>query len=174
MAPENKKFNLNKDQKSSLFELGKTAQHGPEYMDNQDRKADLLYDILVSPLPADAPAADSLPPLLKRMYQGLHSLAGDSLEDLLQKSDTEPAVINKIKDYAKQVGKSETGDDHDIAVAVYYAAIAHALVYHNQLLTQFSYGQLADAFHSLIKKDWICDILLPLFEKAEAICKDRI
>src|SRR4030066_397591 len=86
--------------------------------------------------------------------------------DLSRDPTTDIATIKKIKQYAKESGTStDSKDEKDVFLAVYYAAIASALIFHYMKITQHSYIDLERFFDSFTKKDWILNELISLFTR---------
>jgi hypothetical protein len=84
-------------------------------------------------------------------------------------------LIKKIKEHGKSLSQSTKVDvEHDIANAIYYAAIAHALIYHDFKITKFSYKELEKALSFFAQTDWVSTDLLELFAKAVKYCQDRL
>ena len=149
--------------------------HLPEEKNKEQQKAELLRDMLEDVLPLDPEAAESLPIILKRMYQELRPLAGDSLAQLLQTPDTDINAIEKIKDYGKNTSNfAESEVEHQTAITVYYTAIASALVFHKKKITQYTYTQLEESFSTLVNQKWITSEITQLFAQAQDICKQKV
>ena len=71
----------------------------------------------------------------------------ESIRNLLVNPTTDIQLINKIKEHGKILSqKAQVDIEHDTANAIYYAAIAHALVCHNLKITKFSYEELEKSF----------------------------
>ena len=102
------------------------------------------------------------------------SVAGETLDTMLQDKHIGLGAIRKIRDYAKKMGKiSNAKSNHDVALVVYYAAIAHGLIHHKQKITTFSYPELQNSYAQLIAQDWIPQNLTPLFMAALKYCKEK-
>ncbi len=102
-------------------------------------KAELLDTFLAGPLPPDSVTADALPTLVARLCQELLPLGGRSIESILLDPSIDLATLKKVKDYGKRMASRRRSDaEHAAAVAVYYAAIAAAMVHHGQEITAHS------------------------------------
>ncbi len=149
--------------------------HLSEGKNKEQQKADLLRDMLEDVLPLDPEVVESLPIILKRMYKELRPLAGDSLAQLLLNPKTDINAIEKIKEYSKNTSNfAESEVEHQTAITVYYTAIASALVFHNQKISQNTYTQLEESFSTLIDQKWITSEITQLFVRARAICKQKV
>ena len=169
-----KKLELTAEQKSRLLSLGLGDKQSYEESETEQEKAALLHDMLAGTLPVDTTVVDSLPDVLKSLCQNLRSVAGEPMGNLLQEPQTDISVIKRIKDYAKQLGTStDSKTEHDVTIVIYLAAIAHALLFHNEKITQYSYGELKCSFTLLCEQKWIFGELGQFFEKACQYCDDR-
>jgi hypothetical protein len=136
--------------------------------------AEVLRERLAGPLPLDKAFADSVPEILRRPCGELSPVAGSPLGRVLLAPETDPAVLETVKEYGKGLSlKWKGGALHAAAVAVYYAAIASALVLHDRKITSHSYRSLADSFDMMIKKPWMMPELARLFKEAGDACADR-
>ena len=168
--PEN--LDLTSNQKTRLLSLGRSSKASETSVDLKEKKADLLYDILTRTLPVDQSIVDSLPPVLRGLTSKLSSVAGEPLGKLLKNPKTHISVIKKIKFYAKESGaSSKSKAESDIFLAIYYAAIASALLFHNKTITQHLHEDLEQFFLSFTKKSWIPEDLKILFKKANEHCQ---
>jgi hypothetical protein len=94
---------------------------------------------------------------------------GDVLTD--RKSDL--ATIKDIRRRAKrEVGGAAREVERSVAVTVYFAAIANALVYHGAKITTYSYESLEQSFTKLLEKRWMAPALARLFREAVKICQN--
>lgn len=56
-------------------------------------------------------------------------------------------------------------------MAIYYAAVAGALVFHDSKITEHSFERLERAFGMLIAKTWMASELVGLFEKCRTLAE---
>ena len=174
MDKKSQNFDLNRHQKSRLLSLGIGSNLPEPGTGKVERKADLLYDVLMRPLPVDPVVVESLPPVVKGLSSRLYSLAGKPIGELLQDPATDIAAIRKIKQYAKKSGTStDCEDEKDVYLAVYYAAIASALVFHNERITKHSNNNLEGFFDSFTNKDWILHELVSPFTRGRKYCLEK-
>lgn len=170
MAEESEKIELGAKQKTELLKFGLKA--AAEDREDEEYKADLLYDILNHPLQVDGPAINMLPAPLRGLSRKIRPIAGAPLIELLTRSDTSISTIEAIKEYAKESGTTGNSEDkNDVFLAVYYAAIASALLFHNKRITQHSYKDLEQFFSLFTEKDWILEEIKGLFRKARIHCE---
>jgi hypothetical protein len=129
--------------------------------------AELLQSMLSRELPLELKMPDSLPPILRQSYQEILTASGHTLRDLLLSPQTNLTLIALIKNYGKElVRDSDSQAKTAAAIAVYYAAIADALLFHEQKITQFSYHELGEAYAELGEKPWVPTELRELYRKA--------
>lgn len=174
MDEESTAFNLSSEQLAHLLGIGSRIGGDENQVDQEQRKAELLRDLLAAKLPADEVLLESLPTVVRRACQELQPLAGESFGNLLQDPGTDITTIRRIKDYSKKLTKAaESEIEHDAAGAIYYAAIAGALVFHEKKITSFSYEELVDSFSVLTKNSWLTPDLARLFRKARKLCQKK-
>ncbi|MFC1633571.1 hypothetical protein ACFL5Z_01905 [Planctomycetota bacterium] len=165
-------FDLTQEQKSRLLKLGRRSKSHEWIADGKQRKTDVLYDVLNCPLPLEPSVVNSLPSVVRGLSSRLYSLAGRPIGNLLQDSATDITTIVRIKEYAKEAGTSaDSEEESEVFLAVYYAAIASALLFHNQKITQHSYSDLERFFYSFTKEKWVLNELRELFQKAQEYCQ---
>jgi hypothetical protein len=130
--------------------------------------------MLSNKLPLDPAIPDSLPAVLKRPCDEVLAAAGKTMSDLLLDLETDLAVIKALKTCGKQLARGGVPDaKQEAGTAIYYAAIANSLVFHQHKITEQSYEKLGQAYTRLEQKPWIPSELKNLFKKAEAICQQR-
>lgn len=79
------------------------------------------------------------------------------------------------KDYGRRLSANAESEAEDhTAITIYYAAIAHALIYHDLKIAKYSYTDLKKSFFQLSRQNWIPENLCDLFRKASEYCKARI
>lgn len=156
-----------------LLNIGAVVYTPSDDIDQQ--KADLLSDRLREILPVyyltEKKPFGKLSPLRKTIAV----LAGESVGELLQDPKTDIAIIRITKHHGRKLStcaKSEA--EYQAANTVYYAAIAHSLVFHGLKITKHSYGNLHEYFGQLSEENWIPEGLLGLFTKASEYCKARM
>ena len=174
MSKMPEKTDLTAKQKKRLLNLGLAAKVSETGQDLQEKKADTLYNILVSPLPVDKLVLDSLPTVLRGLCRELRSVASEPISKLLLDPQTNIPALKAVKEWAKQSGTSVASDaEGDAFLVVYYGAIASALVFHDNKVTQHSYDDLEQFFHSFSKETWVPNELVGLFTKAEEYCREK-
>jgi hypothetical protein len=136
--------------------------------------AELLRERLGEALPMDKVFAESIPQMLMRLRRGLAPLSNESLGELLRNPATHVALLTVIKDYTKKrAANCHSVHEHRAAVAIYFAAIASALVFHKEKISTHSYETLETAFIKLAAESWMPPDLLFLFEEARSVARTQ-
>ncbi len=139
---------------------------------SKEAKAALLHARLAGTLPLDKSVVEALPAIVGHLCEELLPLRGEALGKVLLDRSTELDVLEIIKAYAKQLAKSNENEvDHAVSVAIYFAAIASALLYHDRKITSYSYPVLADALGKLIDEAWMAPELARHLAKARKCCE---
>lgn len=180
MKDEPTTFGLSHEKLARLWEIGDdtpTAQDGPT---KEQKRAELLRDRLAEPLPLEPTVARTLPATLSYVLDEFTPFVGCSVEALLFDPDSDPSVIWQIKEQYRQKAESCPSElERQVATVIYYAAIASALLFHEETLfrvnriTLFSYRELEEHFSQLLDIDWLTQDLAHLFKRACAICQER-
>ena len=163
------------EQLASLLSIGirEEAKEG-EAQDAQTMR-EWLRNGLASQLPLDTADAGSLPVVLGRPCPELMALAGRSLGEVLLDPQTDLSVLKTIKEYGKTLSaRASKGPSRAGAVAIYYAAIASAVLFHHEKITEHSYKSLARSFQMLIEKPWMAPELVGLFIEVRKACHPKV
>ena len=175
MDKEQTTFGLSPEKLTRLLSIGSEINRSEEEADQDEEKADLLQDRLEETLPLERFMLKFLPASLLRLCDKLGVLAGEPIGKLLQNPKSDISLIKKVKDYSKNLSEcAKTEAESDTAIAIYYAAIAHALIFHNQKITRFSIESLNSALCSLIQKPWVSNELIELYKKAGEISNSQL
>jgi hypothetical protein len=175
MDKDSSTFGLKPDKLAQLWNMGnKMDQDKSEEIDDQT-KADLLCDRLAQKIPFDHVVAHLLPKALAQVCKDIQPFTGNSYGILINDPLTDVTVLKKIKDNNKKLSHHISSDaEYDVIMVIYYAAIASALVYHDQLITSFSYGHLNGKFNSLLENTWLTSDIRDLFQKALNCCNQKM
>ena len=163
---------LGPDKLHHLLQICSQSDPAEEQIDADQRKAELLQDFLAEALPVELP-----PGHLSEELTALCQISGiasqESVGDMLRNSKTDVNLLRRIRDHFKKISKRTDLETKYTATAIYYAAIAYALVVHNSKITKFSYKDLLNAFSLLADTKWIPPVLSGLFEKACEYCRSK-
>lgn len=169
-------FSLDPERMAELMAIGSDMKNGdePATLKQDHEKASLLHKLLEEKLPPDSSDLKILPEGLGQMRRTIGLLASETVGELLESPSTGQAVMRKVKDHFKAISKNAQSEaDYETANTVYYAAISHALVYHEVKITQFSCEDLAQYLDFLTHQEWIPPYLSSLFRKACKRCRDK-
>lgn len=174
MTKESTSFGLEPEQVQHLLKIGEDAKDSDRPMKRNESKREILRRQLAVPLPLEKSQIDMLPAALSQLCRTLGLLAGESINSLVQDPTTDISLILRIKQYSRELSATcESEDDREVATALYYAAIAHALCFHDSKISQFSYGKLEKAFGRLAKERWVSSEFRVVFKKARRICREK-
>jgi hypothetical protein len=164
-------YGLNPESLARLFEMGLEGMPPDGNPSGGPTPAEALRNILTNPLSLDPATPDSLPTVLNWPFDKVIAAAGGTVIDLLLDSGTDLAVIKVLKDYGKELARQGGPKGKQAAATiVYYAAIASALVFHQQKITKHRLDRLHEAYTALAGKPWIPSELRNLFRKASDVC----
>jgi hypothetical protein len=136
--------------------------------------AELLRNKLDGPLPPDPITAIRPSSVLDNIYNELAIQSRRTLGDELVDPETDLGTILLIKDHAKQTAAEDRPKaQRNVAITVYYAAIASALLFHDRKITTHSYDTIAITFAKLIEKPWMPPVLIEHLNSARRTCLDR-
>ena len=165
---------LKLQQLADLLSVGIDEADFVDKISDDETISELLHERLVKSLPRNASLLNSLFVIMGKMGYGMESLTGKSLGEILLAHDTDVGILKAIKTYGKKLSLTvEGGRENAVAVTIYHAAIAGALVYHGQVISTSSFNALGRSFSILIDKKWLTPELKELFVKARDICQKR-
>jgi hypothetical protein len=165
---------LTSDQLARLWSLGSDCARELPGADADQKRRDVLLDYLASSLPPDPALIEILPKILGHLCQQLRPFSGESLQALLLDPGTNLAVFERIKDRAKELGDvAADGAQREAALALYFAAIAGALLHHGTKISQHSRARLEQSFRTLSQQAWIPADLADLFTRAVSCCRKK-
>jgi len=172
MAKDTDSLSLTDWQKTRLLDLALGLPDPGEPRNEDEERGDLLHDILRCSLPLRAGPREGSRLPATTSGQGLRSVVGPPIVELLQDPKTSVAVLKKIKQYAKARGSQAASErEKDVFLAIYFAAIAAALAFHAERITEHVEGKLAQFLHSFANVTWMPTDLADLFRKAVLFCQ---
>jgi hypothetical protein len=168
-------FTPKPEQLASLLGIGIRGEAEEGEAQDAQTMREWLRDGLASQLPLDTADEKSLPATLGRPCPELTALAGRLLGEVLLDSQTDLSVLKTIKEYGKTLSaRAGKGPSRAGAVAIYYAAIASAVLFHHEKITEHSYRSLARSLEMLIEKPWMAPKLVGLFVEARKVCQPEM
>jgi hypothetical protein len=164
---------LNDGQKTRLLSLALERDNPAAAPNEDEQKGDLLRDILRCALPLETPAPNTAVGL-GPTCGGLRTVAAPPLGELLRERTTELVVLQRIKEYAKALGKNaKSGIERDVFLAVYFAAIAAARVSRQECITAHTDEDLTQSLRFYAKVAWMPSNLKDLLVKAAEGCAQK-
>jgi len=174
MKRESTTHGVKPEQLRRLFNIGWDTKKADRKENGSQHKAEMLCSSLSRTLPLDKSQIDMLSSKLGQLCHSIGLLAGETITDLLGNPSTDMSSVERIKRYSKELSaQAESKAQHEVATTIYYAAIAHALAFHGERITRFSYEQLEASFARLVKEKWIPKSLSSLFRTARKCCKEK-
>ena len=136
---------------------------------DQDR-ADLLRLRLADRAPCKRGPAGMQTPM-ERVLQHPSPADNRTLGEVLLDEQTPLALLQDVKDQAKaRSARQDHPVENQVAIVIYYAAIAAARAYHGERLTHWPDRDLADAFGRLSREPWVSLQLRSLLSRGCKIC----
>ena len=175
MPDEPSTFGLNREELGKLWKMGAEYPGGEPGANTETKKAELLQAQLAESLPLDEGMHQLLPDIFTMVCEKLKPFTGCSFKDLLLNPQTDPVVLESIKNYHKKQAESVHSDvEKEIAAIVYYIAIGSALVHHDTRITKLSYKDLSQSFDELKENNWLLTELKELFSRAYDQCNKHL
>ena len=174
MHRESTTYGLDPDRLAEMLQIGcNLDEHQSEAAIDQIT-AGLLRDRLSQPFPLDQFMGLPISWISRVPCLPAALIPAESVGILLRKPKTPTSALKKLKEYGRTLfSQSENQADRDVGLAIYYGAIANALVFHDILITRFGYAELDESFGTLVEKRWMSSNLRILFEKARQHCQMR-
>jgi hypothetical protein len=161
--------------KDTLYELLKLCAETevPDAEIHPDRqRCECLEDLLADPLPqatADKTAASA-------HLDSICDLSGMSvsicLRELLLNPETNIQILQRIRKHGKSfIRQGKTPLEQETGGIIYHAAIASALVFHDQGISKLSQQDMHKTFVALSKESWLPADIRKLFKGASKSLK---
>lgn len=165
---------LDPEKVARLLRIGSEIMEADVPLDLNQQKAACLNERLEQTLPLDQSFAKTIPPFVARICERTGLLAGEPIRGLLNNPQTPITLMEKLKEFSKNLSETaRTEVETDAALVLYYASIAYAIIHHGLKISRFSYPSLIDSFISLTEKDWIVPECQRLFSKAIEQCQQK-
>lgn len=175
MVKETTTFGLSSKKLVHLMKIAEETESIQEKVDQQRVKTELLHDFLAQTLEIYKYAGEELPARQSQLRNTINVLSSDPIGRLLQDPETEIGLIRMIKDYSSKSSKrAKSKAEHQIANTIYYAAIAHALLFHKRKITRYTYESLSKSFAKLTKENWVPNNMNNLFVQATKASQQKI
>jgi hypothetical protein len=134
---------------------------------SQDDLAALLQHQLDSPMAAELMSVPGSPEAAHQMQELLAGRPGETFASLLLRDDPPLKMLDLVKAFAKSAQSAgDAAVPREVAIILYYAAIAAALVRLNERMTQLSDEDLAAGLEWALSHAWLDPRLRPLLAAA--------
>ena len=173
MEEKSNTFGLDPDKMADLLRIGFETADSVADVPADEEKSELLLDRLAEPLLLNPSFVRLLPDVPHLFSNAMELCSGNTIGDLLLNKDVGVDLLKKVKDLNKKFSqRTDSKVEKDVAIAIYYAAIASVLVFHGQKITVFEYSDLEESLEQLKSKSWMPTDLRDLFERACEVCRD--
>jgi hypothetical protein len=167
-------YGLRPDKLAELLNIASQDISHDESMGMETARGKKLKEMLLDVPMTITSSSTGLPVIPEKISCAIGLLVGEPVEDVLLNPKSDLAKLKKIKNYYSALSEQAAKKtDRDPAIAIYYAAIANGLIYHQKKITDLSFSDLECSFTMLSKKPWITEGLLELFSQAAVICKKQ-
>ena len=161
---------LSPEKLARLLKLAVENKPALNKVDYDQERAEMLQGLLSKAVPSDPALLASIPRIIQYLCNELLPAGAASVGDLLNSPETDLATLRQIKSYGKELAAKKDSPEHEVGTAVYYAAIASALLRHDEKISMHSAKELLDAFSVLGNKSWMSEDLASLFKQACSQC----
>lgn len=132
----------------------------------------LLQEQLSEKCPVVVPGGQSQSWLLDRMQQTMFLGSSRSVGEVLTDPQAGLDILRDIKEHYKERAENAAGKaERHVWTAVYFAAVARALVSHGRRITQHPTNYLVRSFQDLAGTPWIGPALSELYRRAQQACE---
>ena len=112
--------------------------------------------------------------LLENLKADQETSCGTAMIDILTSSKSSLKGIRTVRKCSKQrAARNGMDPEYSVAITLYFAAIANALLFHGTKITTYSYESLEVSLNRLVSKPWMPKELGMLMAKASDLCKSR-
>ena len=171
MSKDSTTFGASPKRIAELLDIGVELEELSEEA-KAETMAELLRARFAGPLPLETAVVEALPTVIGKLCHNLLPLGGKPLKEVLLSNKTDICVIKRVKEYGKKLA-GQADPHHTVGIAVYYTAIASAVLFHDEKITQHSYKYVADSLDE-ITKDWMPTELAHHLSRASEACRQLV
>lgn len=165
-------FGLTPAQLGRLLAVSARAADSADAMAEDQAREMLLQEYLSRRLSEEPLLAKILLQQTCRPVAEIQLLLERTMKATLLDPRCDLAFLQAIKDHNKRLSAMiASGPQTLMTATLYYAAVAAALVYHNQRISRYTIENLAERFSALTQRSWIDGELRDLFLHAAAVCR---
>ena len=160
MSKKRQSFGAKPKRLAELLSMG--VEPDPQKLLPREGKAELLGAQLAAPLACESDSGQAA------------VFSAKSLGEILLDDCADLEVLKQAKRYGRALSaQKEPASQHAAGIAIYFAAIAGAMLFHNEKITAYDYPELVTAFDSLAAKKWIPAELCSHFQAACGLSRGR-
>jgi hypothetical protein len=110
--------------------------------------------------------------IVEQLQSHMARCAGQSIAEVLGDPKADLGILQQIKDHFKQISRTtDSKAERHVTTAIYFAAIACALVIYNQKISEYSMDTISASFKTISAKPWITKDLKGLYAEAQKVCQ---
>jgi hypothetical protein len=174
MNKEPTTYGLNREKVVRILQIGSEKEELEHEPIIQEDTAELLRDQLAQPFLSDYTINFCTSGLSKIPCHPAALIPLETIGDLLCDHKTTTSVLKRLKKFGRNLfSKGKVASQRDVGLAIYYSAIANALIFHDVRITRLSYIDLQRSFVDLADKEWMSPQLQSLFRRAHEYCKAK-
>lgn len=150
-----------------LDECMAEADSSPKTTD-VDAMAQLLRERLADRFPAVVIGRSFESWILDQVQRQVIERSGKAVLEILTDPAAALPVVEKVKERYKLIAQRAAAPaERQVATSIYFAAVAYALIFHGQRITQHADDYVIESFGKLAAKPWMTPELVELFMKAK-------
>ncbi len=166
---------LNDALKVRLLRLAMEPDRAGPPGDDAEQRGDLICDVLRCPLPGVDPPQNAASATAGGSRSAFRAIAGPPVRELLLDPKADIEVLRSVKECAKSLGSDCASKvQRDVFMAIYFAAIAAARLYHSQGITEHSETDLARFLGQFARAPWMPAELAELLARAARCRSDHL
>ncbi len=156
---------------ASLLGLALETHADETHLPEDQRRGKLLKEKLAARLPLGPDHDGALDTVNEQLFQIHTLLTQRPIGETLTDPSADSSAIRDIKVFAKRMSfRAKSPLDREIAAAIYYTAIASAIVFCGKRITSLGSDHLASEFTRLRRQGWIPASLSMILSAAAELC----
>ena len=174
MNKEPTTYGLSREKIVRILQIGSEKREPEHESFIQESTTELLRDQLAQPFLSDYTVSFYDSEFSKIPCHPTALIPLETIGDLLCNHKTTTSILKRLKNFGRNLfSKGKIASQSDVGLAIYYGAIANALIFHDVRITRLSYPDLNRSFIALADKEWMSPQLQSLFQRAHEYCKTK-
>lgn len=164
---------LKPDQLIQMLSIGiEDNSSKPAALGTDEQIGNYFYRLISRKIPRQSSIVDSILIFLRENQRYGDLAKGRSLSELLLDASCPIGLFEAVKETSKRICQTAISKgENAVAAAIYYAAIAAALIHCNTKISSHSWETLKTSFEDLLAKPWMTGPFSELLEKARQRCE---